>query len=182
MKVIGFCGLPGSGKSSAIEAIKDLGTIITMGDVVRNEAKKRNIEPSGENIGKIALELRKNGGPEIIAVKCVELIKNEDSEVIFIDGLRSMVEVDVFKKHWKFPVIAIELDEKTRFERLLKRGRSDDPKTLEELRERDKREREFGLNEVMKSADYKIENNISEKKFKKKIRKLIKKILKECDK
>ncbi len=69
MKVIGFCGLPGSGKSTVLKAIEDLGTIITMGDVIRNEANHRNIAPSDENLGKIALELRKNYGPEIIAEK-----------------------------------------------------------------------------------------------------------------
>ena len=179
MKIIGFCGLPGSGKSSAIEAIKDLGIIITMGDVIRNEAKKRNIEPSGKNLGKIASELREKGGPDIIAIKCVELIKNTNSEVVFIDGLRSNIEVNVFKKYWKFPIIAIKLDEKTRFERLLNRGRSDDPKTIEELRNRDEREKKFGVDEVIKNADYKIKNDIPEKEFKKKVRELVLKILKE---
>jgi len=57
MKVIGFCGLPGAGKSTAIEAINDLGFIISMGDVIRNEAKIRNIEPNDENLGKIAKTL-----------------------------------------------------------------------------------------------------------------------------
>ena len=49
-----ICGLPGAGKSTAIDAIKDLGVVITMGDVIRKEAKKRNVEPTGENLGKIA--------------------------------------------------------------------------------------------------------------------------------
>ena len=82
MKVIGFCGLPGSGKSTAIEVIKDLGMVITMGDVIRSEAKKRNVEPSSENLGRIAEELRKLKGPQIIAEKCVELIKSQKSEII----------------------------------------------------------------------------------------------------
>ena len=58
MKVIGFCGLPGSGKSSALIAVEDLGIIITMGDVIRKEAINKNIEPNNENLGKIAKELR----------------------------------------------------------------------------------------------------------------------------
>ena len=49
MKIIGFCGLPGAGKTTAIESIKDLGKVITMGDVIRNELLKRNIEPSDDN-------------------------------------------------------------------------------------------------------------------------------------
>ena len=96
MKVIGFCGLPGSGKSTVLKAIVELGVIITMGDVIRNEAKRRNIDPSDEHLGKIAPELRKNYGSEIIAEKCVDLIKELEIEVCFIDGLRSMAEVKVF--------------------------------------------------------------------------------------
>ena len=75
MKVIGFCGLPGSGKSTIIEVIEDLGKVITMGDVIRNEAKKRNTILNDENLGKIARELREIEGPNIVAEKCVEWIK-----------------------------------------------------------------------------------------------------------
>ena len=101
MKVIGFCGLPGSGKSTAIEAIKDMGRVVTMGDVIRNEAKKRGIKPTGENLGKIAKEIREEGGDKIVARKCVQMIKSMHEEIIFIDGLRSMAEVKAFRDEWE---------------------------------------------------------------------------------
>jgi dephospho-CoA kinase len=173
MKVICICGLPGSGKTTAIEAIEGLGVVLTMGDVVRNEAKKRNLEPSGGNIGKIAKKLREEGGPAIIAEKCVDLIKSRKQEIIFVDGVRSCSEINIFRKFWKFPIIAIVVDEEKRFDRLLKRGRSDDPKNLEFLKERDKREIEFGLDKVIENADYIIQNNSSIDDLKKKTRKVI---------
>lgn len=178
MKVIGFCGLPGSGKSKAIEAITNLGPVITMGDVVRNEAKRRNFEQTGPNLGLIAKELREKGGPNIVAEKCVELIKSHNSDVVFVDGLRSMAEVNTFRKEWKFPIIAIELNEDERFKRLLARDRSDDPKTIEGLKERDKREKSFGIEEVINNADYKLTNDVSINKFQKKTKKIVKKIIK----
>ena len=177
MKVIGFCGLPGSGKSTVLKAIEDLGTIITMGDVIRNEANHRNIAPSDENLGKIALELRKNYGPEIIAEKCVSLIKKLESNVFFIDGLRSMAEVIVFRKYWKFPLIATVVDEKIRYERLSNRKRPDDPNSLSEIRDRDQREIRFGLNEVIENANYTINNNLSEMDVQQETRALIFKII-----
>ncbi|MFX1354041.1 MAG: AAA family ATPase, partial [Promethearchaeota archaeon] len=70
MKVIGFCGLPGSGKSTAINAVRDLGIVVNMGDIIRSEAKNRKIEPSDENLGKIATELREKHGKSFIAQKC----------------------------------------------------------------------------------------------------------------
>ncbi len=173
MKVIAICGLPGSGKTTAIEAIEDLGVVITMGDVVRNEVKKRNLEPSGVNIGKIAKKLREEGGPAVIAEKCVDLIKSKNKDVIFIDGIRSLSEISIFRKFWKFPIIAIVINEKVRFNRLFERNRSDDPKSFEELNERDKREIEFGLDKVLENADYVIQNNSTIKDLKNNTRKVV---------
>jgi len=178
MKVIGFCGLPGSGKSTVLKAIEDLGVIITMGDIIRNETQKRSIEPTDENLGKIAQELRDKFGPDILAEKCVVLIKNLENEVTFIDGLRSIAEVKVFRNYWKFPIVTVIIDDNIRFERLSKRARPDDPKTLEDLRERDQREISFGLNEVINSANYKVNNNFSVKKVQKMARDLILNIIK----
>jgi dephospho-CoA kinase len=169
MKVIAICGLPGSGKTTAIEAVRDLGTVVTMGDVVRSEARKRNLEPTGNNIGKIAKELRKKDGSAIIAQKCVELIKEIKSEVFFVDGVRSPSEVNVFRKFWKFPVIAIIVKEEDRF--------TDDPKNLEELEERDRREIQFGLEEVLKNADYVVKNDSTIEELKHSIRNLVLKII-----
>ena len=172
MKVIAICGLPGSGKTTAIEAIKDLGIVVSMGDVVRNEVRKRKLELSGVTIGKIAKELREKGGPAVIAEKCVEFIKELNAEIIFVDGVRSLFEVNVFRKIWKFPIIAIIVDEKKRFNRLFERGRSDDPKSSGDLKERDEREIQFGLDKVLDTADYIIPNNSTIEDLKNNTRKM----------
>ena len=142
-------------------------------EIGKGKAEKRGIGPTDENLGKIARELRKEGGKEIIAQKCVELIKNLEKEVIFIDGVRSLAEVNVFRSIWKFPLIATIIDEESRFKRLNERGRSDDPKTLEELKKRDNREFSFGINEVVEKAEYKIENTSTKEYLKDKTRKTV---------
>lgn len=177
MKVIAICGLPGSGKSTAIETIKDLGIVIIMGDIIRNEAKKRNVEPTGDNLGKIAREIRETGGQDIIAKKCIDLMKKKSEEVVFVDGIRSIFEVNAFRKIWRFPILAIEMEEKKRSQRLFNRARSDDPKNLEDLRERDKREIEFGLHDVLSKADYIIKNDSTIEDLKRKTRKTVLEIL-----
>ncbi len=177
MKAIAICGLPGSGKSTAIEAIKDLGIIIVMGDIIRNEAKKRNINPTGDNLGKIAKEFREIGGQDIIAKKCVDLIKKKREEVVFVDGIRSISEVNVFRKIWRFPIIAVEIEEKKRSQRLFNRARSDDPKNFKDFKERDKREIEFGLDELLSRADFIIKNDSTIEDLKKKTRETVLEIL-----
>ncbi|MFX1279995.1 MAG: AAA family ATPase [Promethearchaeota archaeon] len=180
MKVItiGLIGLPGSGKTTAIDAIKDLGTVLSMGDVVRNEAKKREFSLNDENLGNIAKELREKYGPGIIAERCVEIIKHKKERVIIVDGVRSFAEVKVFRKYWKFPIIAIVVSEKNRFKWLFERGRSDDPRTIDDLKERDSREIQFGLNEVIEKADFIIENCSSIEDLKEKTRSVVLEIIK----
>ncbi len=177
MKVLGFCGLPGSGKSTAIETIAELGTIIMMGDVIRNEARKKGVLPTDENLGKIAKGLRKSGGDEIVAEKCVELIKDSKRTPIFIDGIRSMAEVRVFRKYWGFPVIAIVADDQLRYQWIGNRARMDDSRKKSDIEERDLREIGFGLKEVIKDADYTVNNNSSIADLQIKIKTLIMKLI-----
>ena len=83
--LIAIVGLPASGKSTAIDAIKKFGPIVVMGDVIREEAKKRTLDPSPENIGKIAQELRSDFGKDIIARRCMEKIHKLHYPTVFID-------------------------------------------------------------------------------------------------
>jgi dephospho-CoA kinase len=177
LKVIGFCGLPGSGKSTALKIVKDLGVIITMGDVVRDEAIKRNIVVTDKNLGQLAKSLRIEGGDEIIAKKCVELIQSSQSDVVFVDGIRSPYELNVFRKYWKFPLVVIEADENIRYQRIIERARDDDSKSILDIKKREEREIGFGLLELIQKADYIIKNNSTIKKLKKKTRNLIKNLI-----
>jgi dephospho-CoA kinase len=179
LRVIGFCGLPGSGKSTAIKSVEDLGVIINMGDVVRNEAIKKKIELNDENLGQIAKDLRREGGNDIIAEKCVDLINNSQSEVVFVDGIRSPYELDVFRKYWKFPLVVIEAREDIRHKRILERARDDDSNSIVNIQNRDEREIAFGLIDLIGKAEYIIENNSSIKHLKKSTRKLINNLIKK---
>ena len=56
--VIGVTGMPGSGKAT-VKQMAEMGySTVVMGDEVREEAKRRNIEPTPENLGKLMLKLR----------------------------------------------------------------------------------------------------------------------------
>ncbi|MBM2820227.1 MAG: dephospho-CoA kinase, CoaE [Nitrosarchaeum sp.] len=45
--------MPGAGKSTIADGLKSKGyDIINMGNAVRAEAKNRNLEPTGHNLGK----------------------------------------------------------------------------------------------------------------------------------
>ena len=158
--IVCLTGMPGSGKSTIVSALKAMGLeTLNLGDGVRAEAKRRNLEPSGDNLGKLMLELREKNGPGAIAVLLTEQIKNSQSKVIIIDGVRSTAEIEVLKNVGIVKLLSIEASADTRYKFLSTRGRSDDPKTREKFEERDNRELGVGIGESIAIADETISNS-----------------------
>lgn len=158
--VLGSTGMPGSGKSLVVEVAKERGyDVVVMGDIVREEAERRCLEPNAENIGKIMLELRQLEGKSVIAKRCIPRIRNADQQKIIVDGVRSLDEVEEFKEHFpKFRLIAVHASPETRFQRLYNRKRSDDADGWEVFHERDMRELSVGLGNAVAMAEYIVVN------------------------
>jgi dephospho-CoA kinase len=158
--IVCLTGMPGAGKSTIAEGLKSKGfEIFNMGNAVRNEAKKRKLEPTGKNLGKLMLELREKNGPGAIAELVKSEIDHSKSDVIIIDGIRSYPEIEVLKKYGDVKLLAIHASTDTRFGFLQKRGRSDDPKTKENFEERDDRELNVGISNPIALSDDAISNN-----------------------
>lgn len=192
MKVIGVTGMPGSGKSVVSRVAENLGMkVVRMGDVIRDEAHKRNESP-----GKVAVDLRKEFGKFVIAERCVTYIKNlstpeeklnskkppsspksaaSNPSMVLIEGIRSPWEVEIFKNNFPdFKVIAIHSAPETRYLRLRKRMRSDDSAETREALKRDQRELKFGIGEVIASADFMVVNEGAKGKLKNTVRSILK--------
>jgi dephospho-CoA kinase len=160
--------MPGAGKSLVVDTARDLGyAIVTMGDVVREQTRQRGLEPTPQNVGKVMLELRAEGGNFVIAKKCIPKIEEQASSKVLVDGLRSQFEADIFKEHFqKFTVVAVHAPPQIRFQRLSRRGRSDDPKMWEVFHERDMRELGVGLGTVIALSEKILVNDNSIEGFK----------------
>ena len=158
--IVCLTGMPGSGKSTIVSALKSKGIeTLNLGDGVRAEAKRRNLEPSGENLGKIMLQLREKNGPGAIANLLTNQIQNSKSNIIIVDGVRSIAEIEVLKNVGSVKLLSIEATADTRFKFLKARGRSDDPETKEKFAERDNREISVGIDKSISIADETISNN-----------------------
>ncbi len=169
IQVLAFVGAPAAGKTEAALVAKDMGIpVITMGDVIREELKRRDLPLNDENAGRVATELRKREGPDAIAKRCIPLIKGIQSRageaakktVIVIDGIRGVAEVELFKKELgsDFMLVLVETPLIHRYERIKARGRADDVLSLKEFEEREARERGWGMGEAMANADTVIHN------------------------
>jgi len=151
--------MPGAGKSTIADGLKLKGyDIINMGNAVREEAKKRNLESTRENLGKLMLELREKNGPGAIAELIKSKIETSTANVILIDGVRSNDEIQVLRKFGTVKLLAIHASTDTRFDFLQKRGRSDDPQTKDHFEERDNRELGVGISNSIALSDYAISN------------------------
>ena len=176
--VLGVAGMPGAGKGTVREIFQKMGyTVVVMGDEVREEAKRRKVKPTPENLGMIMLKLREEEGPAAVATRCIPKME-EVKEKVVVEGIRSLHEVDEFKKHFpNFTLIAIHASPETRFRRLFQRKRSDDPKRWGTFRERDLRELSVGIGAAIAAADQIIVNEGSRLQLKRKTREVLKEVL-----
>jgi dephospho-CoA kinase len=179
--VIGLVGMPGSGKSLVVETAQQKGyAVVVMGDVIREETQKRGLDLNPKNMGKVMLELRKTSGNSVIAEKCIPKILQQKSSKIIIDGIRSLHEVDAFKAHFaKFSLMAVHASPETRFNRLYRRRRSDDPRNWAVFHERDARELSVGLGDAIVMAEYLIINEYNRERTRIKVREALRRVEKK---
>lgn len=169
-------GMPGCGKEEFVKvALQEGLPVIRMGDVVREEARRRGIFLTDEGVGGMAKEERRIHGPDIWALRTLERIK---SERVVIDGVRSLAEVEAFRKAFAdcLIIVAVHASPRTRYARIASRRRRDDIATEEEFRVRDERELRWGLGQVIALADYMIVNEGSLEEFHRKAREVLKRV------
>jgi dephospho-CoA kinase len=176
--VVGLVGMAGSGKSMVVETAQEKGyDVVVMGDVVREETRKRGLELNPKNIGVVMLDLRKTGGAGVIAEKCVPRIEQSKGSKLIVDGLRSLDEAEVFKtRFFGFRLIAVHASPETRFARLKGRGRNDDSDSWAVFRERDIRELSVGLGNAIAMADYMMINENDKKDVKARVMEMLGKV------
>jgi dephospho-CoA kinase len=177
--VVGVAGMPGAGKATVNEIAKRRGfKVVVMGDVIREETKRRGLEPTPENIGKVMLQLREEEGPAVVAKRCIPKIEKAKGDIVFVDGIRSLYEVEEFKGHFpNFILVAVHSSPETRFQRLFRRKRSDDPRGWETFLKRDLRELNVGLGDAIAMADCMIVNEGTKEEFMMKIHDVLETVL-----
>lgn len=156
-------GMPGCGKSIFLDIAREYNhAVISMGDAVRAETKKRGLPP--EQHGDVAQALRDEKGLAAVAY----LILNKLTPTCIVDGVRGLAEIDVFREQYPLEIVAIHTPPKMRFIRIKKRRRAGDPVCWKEFVERDLRELGFGIGGVIALADYMLLNRSTKIQFEKK--------------
>ena len=174
---MGISGLPGSGKSLVSDIATEKGAIIvSMGDIIREEAKKR-----GESTKETAQNLRAEHGEYIVSeltIKKIKKLQEEGNEnTIIVEGIRSPHEVNMFKENFEnFIILSIFANPALRFKRLQKRMREDDSKDYNEFLKRDQMELDFGIGTVIALSDQIIINESDLESYTEKINEFLKEV------
>ena len=175
--VVGLAGMPGSGKSLVMKVAQESGYyVVVMGDVVREETKKRGLALTPSNVGRVMLDLRRAEGDSVIAKRCIPQITDAKAQKTFVDGIRSLSEAEDFKNAFpKFTLLAIHSSPETRFKRLYHRQRSDDPADSKIFNQRDERELSVGVGNAIAMAEQVILNEEDFQTVKRKAREALRK-------
>lgn len=182
---LGLTGPIGSGKGEITKILIEKGfCYVSLSDIVREEAKKRNIELSRENLQNLGNVLRKEFGAGILGKIVREKIEEKSEKNWVIDGIRNPKEVEELRKIEDFYLIAVTAPLEVLIERVISRKRVEDPESLKEIREKilreigdDQPEEGQRIKDCIAISDFTIANISSLAHLKKEVEKIIKTIM-----
>lgn len=164
--IIAFVGMPGSGKSTAIDHLTSKGyPKVYFGGVIYEAMREAGIEITPESQATFREEIREREGNDFVAQRIITQINNlidAGQHTIVADGLYSWTEFKLLKHTFpgELTVIAILAPRALRHHRLAQR--SERPFTAEEAKDRDWREIEhLEKGGPIAMADYFVINDSS---------------------
>ena len=144
--IIGLTGKNASGKGEIANYLKSKNFVYySLSDIIREEATKRKLEHSRDNLIKIGNELRRNFAPNYLAQQINLKISNHkkifpQENFFVVDSIRSPFEAKELMKNKNFTLVGIGAPIEIRFKRLLERNRIGDAKTPEDFKKQEERE------------------------------------------
>ena len=168
-RVVAVCGMPGSGKGEFAQVLTEHSIpVLSMGDMVRAEVRRLELEESPGIFGEIAAQLRSLHGEDVLAVRLADAVDAhlQSNSIVLIEGMRGTAERIVFENRWgeDFFSLAVVASADVRFTRIQNRGRSEDG-DRQAFEVRDTRERGWGLEAIIDESDFLIDNNVELETF-----------------
>ncbi len=164
-KVIGAIGKNGTGKDTVLDMIADSYSVprISMGDIVRNIAEEKGIEPTRGNLNGISKEyFGKFGNDYFIKIVC-DRIDSSDAPLTVVTGIRTYLDAKTLLDRYEKDFLLVNVvvtDDRARLERALARGTARDPKSIEDMLRHDEREEKlFGMDKAAKLATHTMQND-----------------------
>lgn len=168
MKIIGITGTLGAGKGTIVSyLVNRMGfRHFSVRAYLIREIQKHKLEVNRDNMVKTANNLRARHSPSYIAEQLYEEAVKTGEDCV-IESLRTVGEVEALSAKGGFTLLAVDADQRLRYDRILARGSETDFVSFEVFCENEKREMKSNdpgkqnISACMKLADHIFENNNS---------------------
>lgn len=179
--VLGLVGKLCAGKGTVINYLisKHDFYASSCSDRIREKIREQGLEVTRDRLLEFGGKLRGELGPAALAKMTWKKITEEGPEKAVVDSIRAVGEAEFLKDIPHLYLVALDADQKVRFERMAARKREADPQTFEEFQATEEADMNKGGRDVdacMQMADFHLENNGTEEDLNKKIDELLVKL------
>ncbi len=175
--IIGLVGELASGKDVTKKYLEDHygASCHRFSTILRDVLRRLYLPITRENLQDLSTILRRRFGEDLLAKIIAEDVKNDPHEIIVVDGIRRDADITYLKALPGFVLLSLEVEAKTRYERLIKRQENADDasKTYEQFLTDGQKEAELEIPSVMAKANYRLNNNGPLEKLYEQIEKII---------
>lgn len=164
--IIGITGTDGAGKGTVVNyLVKEKGFVhYHARQLFLEEIRKRGFPEDRNQMRLVANELRAEHGDDFIVRFFLKQAKEEHAENVVIDSIRAFAEAQTLKEHGGI-LIAVDADQKLRYERVQARRSESDHVSFAEFKKHEELEMHdpdpHGMQKakVIGMADYVVVNN-----------------------
>ncbi|MFA6919374.1 MAG: hypothetical protein WC244_04705 [Patescibacteria group bacterium] len=178
--ILGLVGEIASGKDTMADYLKKKynSDTVSFSTPIRQILDILYLPQTRENMVNIGASMREKFGVTIFGKVIAEHCKASPSPLISLPNVRIEYDIVYLKEMSNFHLINIDVSEKIRYERLIKRTQNpgDREKTWEQFLKEGELATEITIREVAKMAEYQLDNNGSFEDFYKQIDELMTKI------
>jgi dephospho-CoA kinase len=178
--IIGLVGEIASGKDTVADYLAENhnSKTVSFSQSLRDIVDRLFIPQTRENLANLGIKLREQFGQDILSKTVAKEIETGDKSIACLPNVRLESDIDHLKDMDGFVLVGIETEQKTRYERLTKRGQNadDNTKTWEEFIKDSELPTETQIRDLIKKCSHKLDNNGTVEELYKQIEELLAKL------
>ena len=161
--ILGFVGKIASGKDVSKKYLEEKydASSHRFSTMLRDILNRLYLDITRENLQHLSYDLRQRFGSDALARVIAEDVKNDQHDIVVVEGIRRMADIIKLKDFTNFYLISIDVDAKIRYNRLVKRGENvgDREKTFDQFLLDEQAEAEKEIPQVMAAAKHQVNND-----------------------